>query len=59
MIRFCSEAAIEIEDAIDRYLPRSFDVAERFHRAVTDVLREIESDPARFTDGSYPANIQG
>jgi len=52
MIRFCSEAAIEIEDAIDRYLPRSFDVAERFHRAVTDVLREIESDPARFTDGS-------
>ena len=48
MIRFCFEAAIEIEDVIDWYLPRSFDVAERFHRALSDVLREIESDPARF-----------
>ncbi len=48
MIRFCFEAAIEIEDVIDWYLPRSFDVAERFSRALSDVLREIESDPARF-----------
>ncbi len=48
MIRFCSEAAMEIEDAIDWYLPRSFDVAQRFHRALADVLREIESDPSRF-----------
>jgi len=52
MIGFCSEAAIEINDAIDRYHPRSFDVAERFHRAVTYVLWEIESDLARFSDGT-------
>jgi len=48
MIRFCFEAAIEIEDVVDWYLPRSLDVASRFNRALSDVLREIESDPARF-----------
>jgi len=48
MMRFCSEAAIEIDDVIDWYLPRSFDVAGRFSRALSGLLLEIESDPARF-----------
>jgi plasmid stabilization system protein ParE len=48
MIRFCTEAATEIEDAVDWYLAKSPDAAERFHRAITKLLFEIESDPTRF-----------
>jgi plasmid stabilization system protein ParE len=48
MIRFCTEAATEIEDAIDWYLQRSVEIAERFNRVFADLLRDIEADPARF-----------
>jgi plasmid stabilization system protein ParE len=48
MIRFCYEAVNDIEEAIDWYLPRSLDAAEKFNRAIFNVLREIESDPTRY-----------
>jgi plasmid stabilization system protein ParE len=48
MIRFCPEAATEIEEALDWYLARSLAVAERFYRTLSSLLKDIESDPARF-----------
>jgi hypothetical protein len=49
MIRFCKEAADEIDAAIDWYLSKSADAAERFSRASSNVLVEIETDPSRFS----------
>ena len=48
MIRFCSEAATEIEEALDWYLAKSPAVAKRFHRTLSLLLQDIESDPNRF-----------
>ena len=48
MIRFSSEAASELEDAIDWYLSRSIPVAGRFHQTFSSVLLNIEADPDRF-----------
>jgi plasmid stabilization system protein ParE len=49
MIRFHVEAAIELEDAIDWYLSKSAEVAERFHQTFSNVLLSIETDPQRFS----------
>jgi plasmid stabilization system protein ParE len=48
MIRFGSEAASELEDAIDWYLSRSIRVAGRFHQTFSSVLSNFEADPDRF-----------
>ncbi len=48
MIRFSSEAASELEDAVDWYVSRSMKVAGRFHQTFSSVLLNIEADPERF-----------
>jgi plasmid stabilization system protein ParE len=49
MIPFCKEAADEIDEAIDWYLSKSTDAAERFRRGISNVLVEIEVDPGKFS----------
>jgi plasmid stabilization system protein ParE len=49
MIRFCKEAADEIDEAIDWYLSKSTGAAERFSRAISNVLVQIEADPGKFS----------
>ncbi len=58
MIRFCKEAADEIDEAIDWYLSKSTDAAERFGRAISNVLVEIEADPGRFSRLHSTSNME-
>ena len=49
MIRFRDEAVVELNEAIDWYLARSINAAEKFKDSLSSAIANIELDPKRFS----------